>query len=128
VWNQIEAALGYAKGLPLLVIAESGLLEDGLLEGRYDWKVFWTDFTSEQLGSDRFIGFIESWKNLVLEREGIESQVGIMDNDLSKLSIRQLLGSLTISQLWAGISALFGLLIGVASAAFRAGAGKWPWQ
>src|SRR5258708_22973884 len=34
VWNQIEAAIGYARGLPLLVIAEKGLKEDGLLEGK----------------------------------------------------------------------------------------------
>jgi len=56
VWNQIEAAMGYMKGLPLLVIAEQGLLEDGLLEGRYDWKVYWTDFSPEQLRSDGFVG------------------------------------------------------------------------
>jgi hypothetical protein len=57
VWNQIEAAMGYTRGLPLLVIAEDGVLDDGLLEGRYDWKVFWTDFSVEQLQSESFVGF-----------------------------------------------------------------------
>ena len=30
-WNHIEAALSYAQGLPLLVIVEEGLKEEGLL-------------------------------------------------------------------------------------------------
>lgn len=30
-WNHIEAALGYARKLPLLVIVEDGLRQDGLL-------------------------------------------------------------------------------------------------
>ena len=59
VWNQIEAALAYGRDLPLLVICEQGLRDDGLLEGRYDWKVFWTDFSTADLASERFSGYLE---------------------------------------------------------------------
>jgi hypothetical protein len=128
VWNQIEAAMGYARGLPLLVIAEQGLHEDGLLEGRYDWKVYWTDFSPEHLRSDRFIGYLESWKQLVVERSAIESKPSITDADLSKMSVLQLCGRLTVPQLWGAISAVIGCLAGVAAVGFRAGSGKWPWQ
>jgi hypothetical protein len=128
VWNQIEAAMGYTKGLPLLVIAEQGLLDDGLLEGRYDWKVYWTDFTPGQLGSEAFVGYLESWKQLVVERSKVGSIPPLNDGDLSKMSILQLCGKLTVPQLWAAISAILGCLAGVASVAFRAGSGKWPWQ
>ena len=38
-WNQIEAALSYAHNLPLLVIIEDGLKNEGLLERGYDWYV-----------------------------------------------------------------------------------------
>ena|SRR5579863_2831487 len=128
VWNQIEAAMGYARGLPLLVIAEQGLLEDGLLEGRYDWKVYWTDFSAEHLRSDGFVGYLDSWKQLVVEHSAIASQPPMTDPDLSKMSILQLCGRLTVPQLWAVLSAVIGCLGGVATLGFRAGSGKWPWQ
>lgn len=127
VWNQIEAAMAYARNLPLLVIAQHGLLYDGLLEDRYDWKVFRTDFTPEHLRSEAFIGCLERWKERVLERSGLVP----LDNgvtDVSKLSIAQLCGRLTVPQVWGAASAVFGTLVGVATIAFRAGSGRWPWQ
>lgn len=122
VWNQIEAALGYARGLPLLVIAEQGLLDDGLLEGRYDWTVYWTDFTPEHFQSDDFLGFLNSWKKLVFERENAPSQPDPVD--LSKMSLLKLCSQLTVPQLWGMVSALIGVLVCVATAAFKVGQGK----
>jgi hypothetical protein len=127
VWNHIEAAMAYTRGLPLLVIAEQGLMDDGLIEGRYDWKVYWTDFTPENVRSERFIGYLESWKQLVIEAEA-RSQPNQPAADLTKMSVIELCGRLTIPQLWAAISALFGAVVGTAAVGFRAGAGKWPWQ
>lgn len=126
VWNQIEAALGYARGLPLLVIAERGLLEEGLLEGRYDWKVFWTEFERDQFQSEAFVGYLESWKRLVLEKA--ESRSHRAERDITKMSIGQVVRGLSVPQMWSALSAFVGLLIGVATIAYRAGAGKWPWQ
>jgi hypothetical protein len=128
VWNQIEAAIGYTRGLPLLVIAEHGLLADGLLEGRYDWKVYWTDFSPEELESDAFVGYLASWKQLVLEHSSIPPQSSTTDLDLSRMSLFQLCTHLTVPQLWAVLSALVALMVGVAAAAFRAGSGKLPWK
>jgi hypothetical protein len=129
VWNHIEATMAYMKGLPLLVIAEHGLHEDGLLEGRYDWKVFWTDFKPEQLKSDAFVGYLESWKRLVLDGMKSRSQhTADAEIDFSKISIRQLAGRLSVPQMWAVLTAITTLVFGVASIAFHAGAGKWPWQ
>lgn len=129
VWNQIEAAMGYTNGLPLLVIAENGLLDDGLLEGRYDWKVYWTDFTPDHLQSDSFIGYLESWKQLVFERVKAAESIGSSkDADPAKMSLLELCGRLTLPQIWAVLSALFGCFAGIAALAFRVGGGKWPWQ
>ena len=38
-WNQIEASLAFALGIPIIVLMESGLREEGLLEQKYDWYV-----------------------------------------------------------------------------------------
>ena len=129
VWNQIEAAMGYTRTLPLLVVAENGCLEEGLLEGRYDWKVYWTDFTRDRLQSDAFMGYLESWKRLVLaHQKGAADSASSGEIDLAKMSLAQLCSRLTIPQLWGTLSALIGLLIAVATIAFRSGSGKWPWQ
>jgi hypothetical protein len=127
VWNQIEATMGYMRGHPLLVIAEHGLHEDGLLEGRYDWKVFWTDFSQEHLRSEAFVGFLDSWRRLVDQSIAARSKASI-ELDVSKMTIPQLFARLSVGHVWGVVSAFFGLLMGVATVAFRAGAGKWPWQ
>jgi len=129
IWNQIEAALAYGRDIPLLIICETGLKEDGLLEGKYDWKVFWTDFQPGDLNSERFSGFVQSWKKLVDEHVAdTVSTTEYADRDVTKLSIGKLIGSLTLSQLWALLGVLASLLTSVAAAAFKLGGGKWPWQ
>lgn len=130
VWNQIEAAMGYTRDLPLLVIAEEGLLEDGLLEGCYDWKVYWTDFSPQQLQSDKFVGYLESWKELVLEQGAVVTPPTPPkeDVDISKLTWGKFIGLFTFPQLWAAISVVFGCFSAVAYVSYRAGLHHWlPW-
>lgn len=129
VWNQIEAALSYARNLPLLVICEHGLRDDGLLEGKYDWKVYWTDFQPEELRSEKFSGFIASWKRLVDEHvETNKKTASPSETDMAKVSLGKLISLLTIPQLWALFAALASLFATVAVTAFKLGGGKWPWQ
>jgi len=129
VWNQIEAAIGYANDLPLLVIAERGLWEQGLLEGMYDWNVYWTNFEPSDFRSERFTGWLQSWKAAVLAHAGRASSSSLVcELDVSKITVGELLKRLTVVQLWALGSAIAGLLIAVASISYRIGASKWPWQ
>lgn len=129
VWNQIEAALAYSRDIPLLIICEHGLKDDGLLEGKYDWKVFWTDFQPADLNSERFLGFVQSWKKLVDEHAATTVKTAqFSDLDLTKLTIIKLLGALTIPQLWALLGILASLFTSVAATAYKLGGGKWPWQ
>jgi len=125
VWNQIEASMAYATGLPLLVVAERGLREDGLLQGRYEWRVYWTDFSDADLKSEAFLGYLESWKGLVAENVATRVQKADHDIDVSKLTLAQLLGQLRVPQLWAVIAVISTLLGGLAIAAYQAGAHKW---
>jgi hypothetical protein len=69
-WNQIEAAFGYDKKLPLLVIKEDCVREEGLLEGRYDWYVHSTSLDLNFLASAEFEGTFESWCRDVKRRAG----------------------------------------------------------
>lgn len=61
-WNQIEAAMAYARGLPLLVIVDAGLKSEGLLEQKYDWYVQRVRPEASALNSAEFNGVLASWK------------------------------------------------------------------
>lgn len=61
-WNQIEAAMTYARGLPLMVVVEAGLKSEGLLERGYDWYVQWVQLEASALHSTEFSGVLASWK------------------------------------------------------------------
>jgi hypothetical protein len=62
VWNQIEAAMAYTLGHPLLVIIERGLRSEGLLERGYDWYVNWVDLSRAALNEREFQGVFSDWK------------------------------------------------------------------
>lgn len=38
-WNHVESAIAYALKLPIYIIAEQGLTEEGLIESKIDWYV-----------------------------------------------------------------------------------------
>jgi hypothetical protein len=61
-WNQIEAAMAYSRGLPLMVVVEDGLRGEGLLERGYDWYVQSVTPEPESLHSNEFNGVLASWK------------------------------------------------------------------
>ncbi|WP_367848206.1 hypothetical protein [Rhodoferax sp. WC2427] len=128
VWNQIEAALAYGRDLPLLVVCEHGLRDDGLLEGRYDWKVFWTDFSPADLASDKFSGYVASWKKLVDERASANgTATESKDVDLAKVPITRLLGMLNTPQIVTVVGTLGSLGAAIAAGAYKMGGGHWPW-
>ena len=68
VWNQIEAAMAYTSGLPLLVLVEHGLQDEGLLEARYDWRVKWVNLHDPIVSDPEFLGMFEDWRRSVLDR------------------------------------------------------------
>jgi hypothetical protein len=62
VWNQIEAAMAYSLGHPLLVLVENGIKSEGLLEEKYDWYVKWIDLNETAFAEPAFIGVFTDWK------------------------------------------------------------------
>jgi hypothetical protein len=65
VWNQIEAAMAYTVGLPLLVMVEVGLRNEGLLEPGYDWYVQRIKLEATTLVGREFLGVFADWKQRV---------------------------------------------------------------
>ena len=104
VWNQIEAAMAYILGHPMLVIVEDGARTEGLLEGGFDWWVQRLPLTPASLGTKEFVGVFADWKSKV-ENAGKKRKVV----DVENLTLGALLSSLKVSHLCAIIGALAAL-------------------
>ena len=60
-WNQIEASLAFALGIPIIVLMESGLREEGLLEQKYDWYVDRVSISAAALSDKDVRNRIMAW-------------------------------------------------------------------
>ena len=112
-FNQIEAAMAYTKGKPLLVIVESGLRSEGLLQTGYDWHVQTVELTLSALATAEFNGVLASWKEKVETRGNPDKSIPA--TPMADLTIGQLVSGLKPTQLWAMLTA-FGALIATAFA------------
>lgn len=65
VWTQIEAAMAYTLGHPLLAIVESDLRSEGVLEEGYDWYIKWVDLTPASLQEPAFLKTFAAWRERV---------------------------------------------------------------
>jgi hypothetical protein len=65
VWNQVEAAMAYTLGQPLLAIVETGLRNEGVLEEGYDWYVKWLNLNPDSLQEPEFLKTFDEWKSKV---------------------------------------------------------------
>jgi len=124
VWNQIEAAMSYSRGLPLLVVVENGLRDEGLLESRYDWYVQRVSLTSDALETAEFRGILADWAAQV--KAHAEGRSSNLDKPAAPVApadvtIKQLLGGLTIPQLWGALGAMGTVLVAVATVAYKLG-------
>ena len=110
-WNQIEAAMAYSRGHPLMVIVEKGLKSEGLLERGNDWYVQWVDPNAAALSTTEFNGVLSSWKQKMLQPPKQLSK----SKASSEFTVSELIGGLKASQLWSVLGAL-ALLVGGAFA------------
>jgi hypothetical protein len=112
-WNQIEAAMAYTRGHPLMVIVEKGLKSEGLLERGYEWYVQWVEPTASALTTLEFNGVLSSWKRKVAQRAASNPIVLSKDaKPLDQLTVAELVGRMNASQLWSVLGALAVLVAG----------------
>jgi hypothetical protein len=114
-WVQVEAAMAYSRRLPLLLIAEEGLHEEGLIDEGFDWYVQRLKPVPSSLGTTSFAGVFADWKDRVLSAP--PKLATTLEPDTANLTIGQILRGLKVSHLWSLIAAL----LVVACALFSAG-------
>lgn len=100
-WNHIESAMAYSLGIPLYVICEKGLSEEGLIEAKLDWYVQYLDFNLDSLRDKNVQNSLRSWVNTIKGRRRRPSTQGIIGNvrlsDMTPTEISFVLGVLIAS-------------------------------
>lgn len=62
-WNHIESAFAFSMGIPLYVLCETGIVEEGLIENKVDWFVKQVEFVPEVLVKPEVLESIRAWVN-----------------------------------------------------------------
>jgi hypothetical protein len=120
-WNQIEAAMAYSRGLPLMVITEVGLWEEGLLDHGNEWYIQSVALDPSSLNSMEFNGVLASWKAKVRERKDLRRINAAQVENVADLTIKQLVSGLKPSQLWALLAAVTAFVVALLSVGARFG-------
>ena len=103
--------MAYSRRHPLMVIIESGLKSEGLLERGNDWYVQWVKPEAAALSTPEFNGVLASWKHKMLSAPKVQ----IPSKSPSELTVAELVGGLKPAQLWSVLGAL-AVLVGSAFA------------
>jgi hypothetical protein len=107
-WNQIEAALSYDRGLPLMVLVEEGIRTEGLLERGYDWYVQSVTADPASLNTVEFNSVLAAWKKKLAETP----KKANAEKAPAELTIGELVSGLKTAQLWSVLAAIASLAIG----------------
>ncbi|MDE1466370.1 hypothetical protein [Aurantiacibacter sp. D1-12] len=114
-WNQIEATLAYERKLPLLVLVDDCLRQDGMLEPNNDWYVENLQLDPGQLDSKEFIGRFRHWLSKVEHFDGQATamqEAGQTDADIASRSIGDWLRTFTPAQAWGILASLAAAIAG----------------
>jgi hypothetical protein len=107
-WNQIEAAMSYSKGLPLLVLVEHGLKSEGLLEKGYDWFVQWVEVDERYLGTPVFNGTLADWKSRLADRPAMRGKISEDAVVGPEWTLWDVMKRMRVTHIWAAAASLFG--------------------
>ena len=112
-WNHIESAIAFGLKMPLYILCETGLKEEGLIESKLDWRVQILDLTKKDLER---VDVAESLRAWVTKR--------VVPYAKSPRAAKALLGSLKLSEM---TFKEIGIMLGTLTAAFAAGAAFARW-
>jgi hypothetical protein len=60
-WNHIESAMAFSMGVPIHILCQKGLAEEGLIETKVDWYVQYLDVKAGAFRSPEVSAAIRAW-------------------------------------------------------------------
>jgi hypothetical protein len=120
VWNQVEGAMAYTLGLPVLILAQKGLRSEALLESKYDWNVQWVDVDARELLTQDFGSVFDDWRKEIdvaeQAKDAVKAPVSAAASSRpanpAERTIGQLLGELKPGQALLVATVVGGLISG----------------
>ena len=109
-WNHIESALAFALNLPLYIICQKNLTEEGLIEAKIDWYVQYVDIDPAEFSKVNVRESLRSWVNERVLPHAHKPTV------LTGLIGRLKMSELTLEQIgliWGTLAAVFFFGVGV---------------
>ncbi|ABC62859.1 hypothetical protein [Erythrobacter litoralis] len=111
-WNHIESAMAYSLGIPLYILCQRGLSEEGLIETKVDWYVQYVDLDPAELHKADVLSSMRNWVTTrVIPRKKTPKLLKSLDG-------RTKFSEMTPREIWSIIgvlAAVFGLGVGAAN-------------
>jgi hypothetical protein len=107
-WNQIEASMAFALGLPILVLMENGLREEGLLEEKYDWYIERLEVSSAAFLDNNIRARLMAWCRRVQTQKRRRNTSGQIS---AEMTISELVQMLTLKTAAALLTIAFGVFV-----------------
>lgn len=119
-WNQVEASLAYSNELPVLVLAERGIVKEGLLENDVIASVHEFDVNADFFANPQHQQMLRGWIDHVTRFQTARQAASQSDppNALTLVQLVQGAGSLA----WDKALTLAGAIIAILSGTFWLGA------
>ena len=129
VWNQTEAAMAYAGGLPILVIVAKGLRQEAMLRDRPEWRALESDMSPNFFKSPEFQQGFGQWLDKVVQsrkaRDAAEDHSKNSNSvDVKNITVGdifELIKRLSPSQVCSIVGAFSAILFVVATAGYHLG-------
>ena len=123
VWNHMEAAMAYARELPILTIVERGVRRQGMLSERMEWVAIETEVDKTLLLTPRFQQAFEGWLKKVemfstKQNKILQASSNSTSLNLGDMTIKDILLQLKLEQIMKISGSLTGLISLVAAAAY----------
>jgi hypothetical protein len=111
-WNHIGSAMAFSLRIPLYIIAETGLVEEGLVESKVDWYVRRIEFTPLALSSPQVVDSLRAWVGDRVVPNAKRSKALLAA--VAKLRLSEMTG-----EEWSAILAIIASAFGAGAAAAR---------
>jgi hypothetical protein len=106
-WNQIEASLAFTLGLPIIVLMEPGLRQEGLLEQKFEWYVDEVNISAAGLSEKNVRNRIMAWCRK-LQTAKASANRGAID---SKMPLSELMPLFSLGSVGWLIAFAFGIFV-----------------
>jgi len=121
-WNHAETAMAYALSLPVFVICQRGIRQDGMLDRGLPWAVYEVEIAGDAFEKADLQKGLAAWlREIEKTPRPLPPNPAPPKIDPDKLTLAEIFKSLTASHFKAGVIAFIAAVSAIASAGYYVG-------